>query len=152
MVAASACVVPVCAKKAPYLMAKGTVDEYADAWSSYIVGGKWSVKLKGDTVTLRYSYLEYNVDEEIEGSPSDTIDKFWNTLETSDYTWEGGTLTFSGTRYTKKRWATMEGTYEVVRWERYVTVTVDSTGIFVDSDPAAGQDFDVLGTTTKWKE
>ena len=144
-------VIPTYAKKAPYLKASGTIDEYADAYSSYIMGGKWSVKLKGDTVTLRYSYMEYNLDE-IENSPPDTIDKFWNTLETTDYTWDGVTLTFSGTRYTKKRWATMEGTYEIVRWESDVTVTVDSTGILVDNLPALGQDFDTLGTTLKWKK
>ncbi|MFX0204151.1 MAG: hypothetical protein ACFFCW_49265 [Candidatus Hodarchaeota archaeon] len=140
--------VPIYATKPENYIAHGTIDSYADAYSSQIVGGNWIVQLVDDKIYFRYEYFEENIDPSVENSPEGSVDFFINTFTVDGYVLTGDTLVFTGTKHVKKVWVKLDRTRELVQWDRYpVTVTIDSNGIIIDLPPAAGQNFDTLGTT-----
>ena len=147
-------VLPISAKKPITYQARGTIDSYADAWSSEVISGSWSVRVKGDKLTYTAMYRELNLDE-IEDSPVGSVDIFTHKFTTDDFEIDGDVLTFEGWIQVKKVWVKLDWKREVVRWDGHVTITITPDTYYLDSDPQGpgpgvlGQDWDRLGTTTR---
>lgn len=148
-------VLPVSAAKATY-KAGGKVTAYADAWSSEIVSGHWSVTVEDGVVDFKVFYVERNLDWTVEDSPDGSIDLFWHTLTwASTPSINDDALTFSCTMTITKLKTMMDGSKEWVIWDTAeLYVTIDEDGMWLDRPPfpsSPGQDFDVLGVTNHLK-
>jgi len=146
---------PVLAEDDVIYRANGKLEQYADAWSSEIVNGRWNVEINETdfdlTVKFFAFYRELNIDEAIENSPAGTIDTFKLTLVNYDSveiiddacTISGATIHFG-----KKWWNLATGKPERVGWEFFDReITIDESGILIDLEPTLGQNFDISGPT-----
>lgn len=113
---------------------------------------RWSVTVKGDDLKYKARYKELNLyDGEPEYSPIGSVDIFTHNFTTKDFTLANEVLTFSGEIQVKKVWRKLDGTTEVVRWKRYVTITITPDTFYLDCAPVYDQDWDRTGTTTHFK-
>ena len=135
--------------------AGGAVTAYVDVWTSGVVGGTWSVSVKGDTIDFRVYYLEENLQSGYpEFSPVGTVDHFNDVM-----TWystpviTGDTLTFDCTFHVQKLWCTMDGGREWYYWDTAIQhVTISPAGLYIDKPLGDdGQNWDTVGTVTHMK-
>ena len=136
--------------------ASGTIDDYANTWSSEIISGRWSVAIKGDVLTYKGMYWELNLYEQPEDSPVGSVDIFTHRLTTSVFEFDvDGVLTFTGTAHVRKIWRKLAETTEILSFDPEFTITVTPESFLlvqpppVLGDPFYGQDWDRTGTTTK---
>ena len=160
LILAISIILPVSAKKTTSYKASGTIDSYADTWSSVIVGGHWSVTINKGVLQYTAMYHELNLDATIENSPVGSVDIFTHIFTTDnpdDYELKGNILTFSCTMQVWKVWTNPDWETEVVSWYRDDTITITPTTFYLDTNPpgsvpgAGGQDWDRIGTTTQFK-
>jgi hypothetical protein len=147
-------VVPASAKPKTRYEASGTIDSYVDVQSSMVLSGSWSVKVDEDNLKFKGSYLEENIDPDIEQSPAGSIDSFTYSFTADGYGIEDDVLTFWGTLHVKKVWVQLDWKTSIRKWSLYTTITVTPDSIYIDGNPMVlepeGQNWDRIGSTTEF--
>ena len=141
--------VPVNATQPIIYSASGTLDSYCEYPSATVVGGSWRVEATENKVWFEATYLELNLDPEVENSPAGSIDKFELKLgRIFGYWWvDGDTIEILGAVRFKKEWVMMDGSVKNVVWWSGKLIRIDSEGIVIDEWPEGPSYGDILGTT-----
>ena len=109
--------------------AYGDILNYQNAPSAEIKSGFWNLKVSGKDVYLNVYYLEENLDEEVEGSPENSVDTFeWSIVGKPffiDVDVGQQKLYVFAKFEVKKTWATFDGIYHPKTWKTYRMLIID---------------------------